>query len=106
PRWRRIFVVLQLAIAAVVLSTAALLFRSADALDRIDPGFAADGVSVFELMLPDSRYGSPARRVELQRRLLELVADVPGAQAVATVDYLPFSGATSVVNFTIEHQAV
>ena len=62
---------LQLAVAIIVLSTAALLFRSADALARVNPGFVAEGVSVFELMLPDSRYGSPARRIEFQRRLLE-----------------------------------
>ena len=103
PRWRRVFVVLQLALAIVVLSTAALLFRSAGALARVNPGFVTDGVSVFEIMLPDSRYGSPARRIEFQRRLLELVADVPGRQAAAAVDYLPFAGATAMINFTIEH---
>ena len=78
PRWRRLFVVLQLAVAVIVLSTAALLFRSADALSRVNPGFVAEGVSVFELMLPDSRYGTPARRIEFQRRLLDAVADLPG----------------------------
>jgi predicted permease len=106
PRWRRLFVVLQLAVAIVVLSTAALLFRSADALDHVHPGFIADGVSVFELMLPDSRYGSPVRRIDFQHRLLELTADVPGRQAAAAVDYVPFGGATAVINFTIEHQVV
>jgi predicted permease len=106
PRWRRVFVIVQLAIAIVVLSTAALLYRSADALARVNPGFAAEHVSVFELMLPDSRYGSPARVIEFQRRLLDLTADMPGHQAVATVDYLPFAGSTSVVNFTIENHVV
>jgi putative ABC transport system permease protein len=102
-RWRRIFVVLQLAVAIVVLSTAALLFRSAGSLARVNPGFVAEGVSAFELMLPESRYPTPASRVAFQRRLLELVADVPGSVAAATVDYLPFSESTSVVNFTVEH---
>jgi hypothetical protein len=44
--------------------------------------------------------------VEFQRRLLEQVAGVPGSQDSATVDYLPFDGSMSIVNFTIErHQA-
>jgi len=103
PRWRRVFVVVQLAIAIVVLSTAVLLFRSADALAHVNPGFVAEGVSVFELMLPDSRYGTPARRVEFERRLLEAAADLPGGRAPAVVDYLPFGGSTSIVNITIEH---
>lgn len=117
-RWRRLFVVLQLAVAIVVLSTAALLYRSADRLSDVNPGFVAEGVSVFELMLPDSRYGSPARRIELQRRLLELVDDVPALaasplrrgrparQAAATVDDLPFGGDSFVINMTIENHVV
>jgi putative ABC transport system permease protein len=106
PRWRRLFVILQLAMAIVVLSTAALLFRSADALASVHPGLVAEGVSVFELMLPPSRYGSPARRVEFEGRLLGEVAGVAGAQAVAVVDHLPFEGNTSIVNITVEHQVV
>jgi len=106
PRWRRLFVVVQIAIAIIVLSTAALLFRSADALARVNPGFVSEGVSVFEIMLPESRYGTPARRVEFERRLLEAVADMPGRRAPAVVDYLPFGGSTSIVNLTIEHHVV
>ncbi len=106
PRWRRVFVMLQLAIAIIVLSTAALLFRSANALAHVNPGFVAQGVSVFELMLPESRYGSPARRIEFQRRLLELAADVPGRRAAAVVDYVPLGGYTAVVNFTVESHVV
>jgi predicted permease len=103
PRWRRLFVIVQLAVAIIVMSTAALLFRSADTLAHVNPGFVADGVRAFELMLPESRYASAARRNEFQRRLLEQMADVPGSRAAATVDILPFSGDSAVINFTIEN---
>jgi predicted permease len=106
PRWRRLFVVLQLAVAVVVLSTAALLFRSANHLSNVNPGFLAEGVSVFEFMLPDAAYGTPASRVEFERRLLEGAADVPGARAAAVVDLVPFGESTSIVNFTVEHHVV
>jgi putative ABC transport system permease protein len=106
PRWRRVFVIVQLAVAIIVLSTAGLLFRSADALAHVNPGFVADGVSVFDIMLPESRYGTPQRRVEFERRLLEAAADAPGGRPVAAVDFLPFSNDTSIVNFTIEHHVV
>jgi hypothetical protein len=98
PRWRRVFVILQLAMAIVVLSTAGLLFRSADALARVNPGLVAEGVSVFELMLPESRYGSPARRIDFERRVLDEVSGVQGTQAAAVVDHLPFDGDSVVVN--------
>jgi predicted permease len=103
PRWRRVFVVVQLAVAVVVLSTAALLFRSASSLSRVDPGFVADGVNVFEMMLPPSRYATPPSRVAFQRRLLDAVADLPAARAAAVVDYVPFGGSASIVNFTVEN---
>jgi predicted permease len=103
PKWRRLFVIVQLAVAIVVMATAALLFRSAETLSRVNPGFIADHVSVFEFMLPESRYPSPARRVEFQRQVLEQLSGLPGAQAAATVDFLPFGGATAVINFTIEN---
>lgn len=106
PRWRRLFVILQLAMAIVVMATAALLFRSASALDRINPGLVADGVSVFEFMLPEGRYATAAQRVDFERRLLASVAEVPGRQVAAVVDFVPFGGSTSVVNFTIENRAV
>jgi hypothetical protein len=105
-KWRRLFVVLQLAVAIIVLSTAALLYRSADRLADVNPGFVAEGVSVFEFMLPESRYGTPVRRIELQRRLLELVGDLPGRQSAATVDVLPFGGDNIVLNMTIENHVV
>jgi predicted permease len=85
-----------------VLSTAALLFRSADALASVDPGFRAANVTAFELMFPESRYGTPARRADFQRSLLENVAGMPGTSA-ATVDWLPFGGSTLVINFTVEN---
>jgi len=102
PRWRRAFVVVQLAVAIVVLSTATLLFRSANALARIDPGFVPEGATVFELMPPTSRYGTPPARVEYQRRLLAELADLPGARA-AVVDYVPFGESAAIINFTVEH---
>jgi len=103
PRWRRAFVVVQLAVALVVLSTAAQLFGSAARLSRVDPGFVADGVSVFEVMLPPSRYAAPPARVAFQRRLLDEVATLPGARASAVVDYLPFGGTMAIANLSIEH---
>ena len=104
-RWRRLFVIVQLATAVIVLSTAMFLFRSAGKLADVNPGFAPDGVSVFELMLPDTRYGAPPQRIEFQRRLLEEVGDSPGRPA-AVVDQLPFGGETAISNLTIESHVV
>ena len=106
PRWRRVFVIVQLAIAVIVLSTGALLYRSADRLARIDPGLARGGVDVFELMLPDARYGTPVRRADFARRMVDAMAAVPGGSAAAVVDYVPFGGITALSTITIENHVV
>jgi predicted permease len=103
PAWRRAFVIVQLAVAIVVLSTAALLFRSAFALARVNPGFVAEGVSALEVMLPTARYPTPAARAAFDRRVLDEMATLPGTRT-AVVDYVPLGDSASIVNFTVEHR--
>lgn len=105
PTWRRVFVIVQLAVAIVVLATAALLFRSANTLARVNPGFVAEGVSVFEVMLPSARYAAPPARVAFDRRVLDDMASMAGSRA-AVVDYVPLGDSASIVNFTVEHRVV
>jgi putative ABC transport system permease protein len=100
--WRRAFVAVQLALALVVLSTAASLYRSASALAQVNPGFVAEGVTTFDVLLPASRYAEPQSRIDFQTRVIDALADLPGRQAAAAVDFLPFGGTTQIVNVTIE----
>ena len=101
--WRRLFTAALLALPIVVLSTAGLLYRSADRLAAVNPGLAADGVSVFELMLPDTKYGAPARRIEFQRRMLSLL-DEDFPNRAAFVDQVPFGDNSLVLTITLENR--
>ena len=101
--WRRLFTAALLAIPIMVISTAGLLARSAYGLAAVNPGLTADGVSVFELMLPATTYGAPARRIELQRHLLTLL-DGAFANKAAFVDQVPFGDNSVVSTLTLENQ--
>jgi predicted permease len=101
--WRRLFTATLLAIPIVVLSTAGLLVRSAYRLAAVNPGLSADGVSVFEVMLPETKYGAPARRVEFQRQMLDLLED-GYAKRAAFVDNVPFGDSSFVFGFTLENR--
>jgi predicted permease len=76
-------VVAQVALALVLLSGSALLFRTFQALRAVDPGFDPEGVLVTEFSLPAPSYPDAAEVRLFERRLLERVQALPGVRAAA-----------------------
>jgi putative ABC transport system permease protein len=89
-------VVAQVAIAMLVLSTAGLLLRSFDRMQRLDLGFAAQNVVLAEVALPPSRYSKPADLQRVMARLAEHVAGLPGVSHASGVVTPPFAGTQGV----------
>ena len=71
-------VVAQVAITMLVLSTAGLLLKSFDHMQRLDVGFAARDVFLAEVAIPVSRYAEPADLQRAMVRLAEHAATLPG----------------------------
>jgi putative ABC transport system permease protein len=89
-------VVAQIAIATLVLSTAGLLLRSFDRMQRLDPGFAAQDVVLASVAIPPSRYAEPA---DLQRAMVRLAGHagtLPGISQASAVTTPPFAGTQGV----------
>jgi putative ABC transport system permease protein len=84
-------VVSEIALALVLLVGAGLLLRVLWRLQRVDPGFAVDGVLAARIDLPQSRYEKKETQTVFRRRLLEALAAEPGVHA-ALVSELPLSG--------------
>lgn len=92
-------VVVELALATVLLVGAGLLTRTMIELQRVRPGFDADGLFTVQLTLPWDRFYRPGvedRDAEVQLRayigrLTEAVRTVPGVEAVALSSDMPFS---------------
>lgn len=80
--------VLQVAAALVVLAGSALLLRTTQRLQQVDPGFAAGPVTTFQILLPFARYGD-VERVAFHARLLERVRALPSVEAAGLVAQLP-----------------
>jgi predicted permease len=87
-RLRAGFVVVQFALALVLLVGAGLLGRSFLALRSVDPGFAAENVLSVSLALPPGRYPDAAARRAFYDELHEELAAVPGVTEVGTVSTL------------------
>jgi hypothetical protein len=87
-----VLVVLQCALALVLLAGAGVLLRSLDKLRSLDLGVRTASVWTFEVHLPGARYGDGAARVRLYEELNRRLAQLPGVRAAGAANYLPATG--------------
>lgn len=92
---QRVMVVFQTGLAVFILFMAGLLGRTLQALHAIDTGLAVDHVAVVELSLPDRKFASGERVAAMYESLLPRITALPDVTSAATVNVVPFTGATS-----------
>jgi putative ABC transport system permease protein len=85
-------VVLEVALAVVVLIGGGLLMRSFVRLRAADPGFQPQGLLTFRLPLAGGRNGAPGRRAAFLQEVEERIAALAGVRGVGSVNALPLSG--------------
>ena len=101
-RLRSGLVVLEVALALVLLAGAGLLLRSFERLVRVEPGFNPDGLLTLQLWLPwpnapeKGRFFTPQQRLAFFDRAVAAVEGVPGARQVALASQLPLTGQNDV----------
>jgi putative ABC transport system permease protein len=88
---RRVFVISELAGAAMLLVAAGLLMRSYVHLQQVEPGFDPRGVTTFSLSLPAARYGDLVSPRTLVSALLSRLQAEPGVESAAVAMGLPFT---------------
>ena len=84
-------VVVQIALALVLLVGAGLLIRSFMQLQDANPGFEPDNVLVVELQLGD-RYAEPWQKVRFFNALIGQLEATPGIVSAGATVVFPFSG--------------
>ena len=89
---RNALVVVQPALALVLLIGSGLMVRSFWEIKNVDPGFVADGVLTFRLSLPASEYPGPAEVASFHQRVIDQLAALPGVQSAGGVVDLPLGG--------------
>lgn len=101
-RVRQGLVVVEVALALVLLAGAGLLVRTIAALAAEDPGFVTDNVLLAQVELPDSKYAEPHEIAAFYDRTLERVRTLPGVEAAGAISAAPFSGSSSSGSYSIE----
>ncbi len=84
-------VVVEVALAAILLATGGLLLRAHRNLRNVDPGFRADGVASFRLTLTGDRYRDGLADKRFYDQLIERLRALPGVDAAGIVTCPPFS---------------
>jgi putative ABC transport system permease protein len=100
-RLRSTFVVVQLAVALILLVGAGLLIKTFWQLRSIETGFNPDRLLTMRIELPETRYKEVAKQTQFRTRVLEGMNSLPGVQA-AMVSELPLSGDSLDHNFLID----
>jgi putative ABC transport system permease protein len=88
-RVRGALVVLEVALAMVLLVGAGLLLRSFERVLETDPGFEPEHVLTASLSLPESQYKETTQVRTFYRRLMERLQQLPGAEMAGGATDLP-----------------
>jgi putative ABC transport system permease protein len=93
-RLRKALLVLEVALAFVLVIAAGLLFRTFFSLLNTDGGFNANHVLTFEMSLPATKYTDTNHIVALYQSALKSFQSLPGVQSCGIVYAVPMGGAT------------
>ncbi|MGE5242736.1 MAG: ABC transporter permease [Betaproteobacteria bacterium] len=89
-RARNTLVVVQVALALVLLVSAGLMIRTFQALRRVDPGFThPESLQTFRISIPEGAVKDPTAVVRLWQALTDKVAAVPGVSSVGLTSIVP-----------------
>ena len=91
-RLRSALVVMEIAIAIVLLAASGLLLRSFSAMNNADLGFRPDHVTTGVYALPPEQYSTQALVDAFNRTLLDRLRQLPGVSAVGLTSTLPTTG--------------
>ena len=103
---RRLLVVVEVAVALMVLVGAGLLVQSFMRMARIKPGYNPHDVLTLELFLPAPKYPDKTQWVTFWNRLVERLDALPGVVSAATVNAVPLGKVQETGDLEIEGLAL
>ena len=103
-RLRSAFVVVEIALALVLLVGAGLLLRSFVTLLRVDPGFDPARTMTMKVSIPTTKYPDAQRQQAFFNQLFERLDALPGVIASGSTSFLPIAGLGSATGFEIVGQ--
>ncbi len=100
-RLRSTFVIVEIAVALVLLAGAGLLIKTFWNLRSVEPGFQSRSSLTMHLELPEARYKEVDKQTRFRTQVLENIDSLPRTQA-AMISELPLSGDSLDHEFVID----
>ena len=100
----RTLVMIEVALAVIVLVGAGLLVRSMNKLLQVDPGFRADHLLSLKIELSQSRYQRDEQVRDFYQRLTPRIQALPGVEQVGVIDRALFAPSFRISRFVAEGQ--
>jgi predicted permease len=101
-RLRSALVVLEIAVALVLLASSGLLLRSFRKMAEVNLGFQPDQVTTAEYSLPKQQYSTQARVDTFNRELMLRLRQLPRLQDVALTSTIPATNGDVIWDFVAE----
>jgi putative ABC transport system permease protein len=101
---RNLLVVIEVAVALVLLTGAGLLIKSFIHLQQVKPGFNSQDVLTMRLSLPSYKYSGEDQIKAFSTELITRLKNLPGVASVAITTALPLSRVEAASSFTVEGQ--
>jgi predicted permease len=96
-RLRTALVVVEVSLAVILVTGAALAAKSLSRLVGVDPGFRTEQALVVTLSIPPRYFATPDGARHYYQSVLDQIAAVPGVQAVGAIRDLPLRGRGEMV---------
>jgi putative ABC transport system permease protein len=100
-RIRSAFIVVEIALALVLLVGAGLLLRSFVTLLRVDPGFDPGRTITMKVSIPTAKYTNAGHQQAFFNQLFERLDALPGVVATGGNSFLPMAGLGAATSYEI-----
>jgi putative ABC transport system permease protein len=90
-RLRRGLIVIEVALALILLTGAGLLLRTFENLWRVDPGFNPRNVLTVEVSASKTKYPTQIQKIAFYQQVIDRIKAIPGINAVGSVNHLPLN---------------
>ena len=94
-RTRNVLVVVQTALAVVLLIASGLMIRTFQSLQRVDPGFRAADLQTFRVFIPETAVKEPERVISNFEEIRRKLSEIPGVTMAAFANSVPTDGNNS-----------
>jgi len=95
-RARGLLVIVQVALAMVLLVGSGLMMRTFQALRHVDPGFAgANEIETLRISIPAAQVRQEDRAMRMEEEILRKIESINGVSAVGITNTIPLEGGTN-----------